>query len=218
MSFKVQNKVSYSEIPQTDISKNNESSVAKVTKDSQSNQAFTTTNNLQDSLASKSGFDYSTIKRSSLENTLLVNQNKEERLPKTIVFTPNELGIGKKKPTQIPVSEQKFEQKLFASYGLDINNPNDKAIIKKVYGNDKEPADNLNWTTNGKPTNQLTATLRPDGNYEVKVDLLKETDSRLNNAFFNKLFFPNQANIFDFSATQNLSANAQNGEISKNRR
>jgi hypothetical protein len=219
MSFKVQNKVLNTEVPQPLVSKKEEVVVPKQNNSTITEQKFVANNNLNEGLAGKTGFDYSTLRRNSLENTFLaVNQNKKEYLPKTMVFTPQELGIitsGKKLPAQIKVGEQQFEQKLFESYGLDINNPNDKAVIQKVYGNEKEPADNLDWTINGKAVKELTATLRSDGNYEITFDLRKETNDRLSNAFFNKLFFPNQANIFDFNSTQNLSANTQTGEFQK---
>lgn len=132
-----------------------------------------------------------------------------EYLPKKITFTPTELGAFAKKgklPDKIVVDESYFEQKLFNSYGLDQFNAQDQAILQNIFGKDN-PADAINWTTGGKPTQKFTAVLNAQGQYEINFELQTDTDKKLNQALFNKLFSPHQP--MDLNLLKTLGVNAK---------
>lgn len=115
-------------------------------------------------------------------------------IPKTITFSPQEVGAFAKKgklPQTVQIDESYFEQKLFNSYGLDQFNPKDRAILQNILQREN-PGDAIDWKTNGKPTDKFTAVLNAQGNYEVNFDLGKTTDKQLNQAAFNRIFFPDQ--------------------------
>lgn len=134
-------------------------------------------------------------------------------LPKTVTFTPQELGIIAKKgklPPQIEVDESHFEQKLFNSYGLDEFDPQDRAILQNIFQREN-PGDGIDWKVDGKTINKLTAVLNSQGQYEVKVELRNETDKKLNQAFFNRVFFANQQ--LDSKLLDLLGTNASSGDF-----
>ncbi len=177
-----------------------------------------TSTSLNESYASKTGIDTSAFRRSRLENTLLNNESKTGSKTKTITFTPLELGVFKNRKGQllkeIKVSEAYFEQKLFNSYGLDQSDPNDKWMLQNAFGNGLEPGENINWTQDGKPVKEFTATLNAAGNYEVSVDLRDETSKTLTQAFTTKLINPNGM-PYSFQFIAQMSANAQSGDFQK---
>lgn len=146
----------------------------------------------------------------AVRNAAVQNQTSSaEYLPKKITFTPTELGAFAKKgklPTEIVVDESYFEQKLFNSYGLDQFNPQDQAILQNIFGKNN-PADAINWTNGGKPTQKFTAVLNAQGQYEINFELQKDTDKKLNQALFNKVFFPSQP--MDLSLLKMLGVNAK---------
>ncbi len=134
-------------------------------------------------------------------------------VPKTVIFEPHELGAVPRKgklPPQIKVDESHFEQQLFKSYGLDEFDPRDRAILQNIFQKEN-PGDGINWTAGGKAINKLTATLNSQGQYEVSFELDKGTDKKLNQALFNKVFFPNQT--LDLSLLNLLGTNANSGNF-----
>lgn len=155
--------------------------------------------------------DQAWVNRNTTDATTTAVNGGGEYLPKTLTFTPQELrafpNSKGKLPPQVKIGEAHFEQKLFQSYGFDEYAGRDRAILQQLFGREN-PGDGIDWTTNGTPIKQLTATLNSRGQYEVQFSLSKDTDQKLQQASVTQLFSPNGAN---FSLFDSLSKNVAAG-------